>query len=392
MLDDEVKERLKALSVREVKEAVAELTNCLETANREQREIIITEFPWFKSIQNIFSDIPDILTPGTALQAKIHWLTAAYIEINNPELFTYFLENRLVRKDLSAHCLQTSLEDLREIADEIKHTKGWTQQEIPFETRQFLGNLTDWNHQIHNTFDTNTDVESYIYFILKDVKLFHPEIYQQYQELCRAKTGDTPLLQAVKQTISHKYFSGSIGSFCPLYLPDILNSPQFMAMGTHPKHQLILLDMIDLCNYLDGSRKGCSIETNGFHYTWSDCRIEVSEDAFRYAVKDIVSRGWFKVISRKRLDDGPSMKMYVPSADWKKKRLSDQEITRIQDVETRKQKRISDSKERYRNLGREKESGIEHTFSDSKNTHSQNVLSNTSSITVSDCLMASVTD
>lgn len=392
MLDNEVKERLKALTIEGFDYTISSLRKCFNLAQEEQHKIFIGGFPWYQIIQDIHEGIPDTIVPGANINISMKWLEVSYIELNNPTLFDFFVAKGINKKNHTAEYLQTSLEELRDIADEIKHTKGWTQQEIPFETRQFLGNLTNWNHQIHNTFDTNTDVESYIYFILKDVKLLHPDIYQQYQELCRAKTGDTPLLQAVKQTISHKYFSGSIGSFCPLYLPDILNSPQFKAMGAHPKHQLILLDMIDICNYLDGSRKGCSIETNGFHYTWSDCRIEVSEDAFRFAVKDIVSRGWFKVISRKRLDDGPSMKMYVPSADWKKKRLSDQEITRIQDVETRKKKRISDSKERYRRVGTEVECGIEHTFSDSKNTHSQNVLSNTFSITVSDCLTASVTE
>ncbi len=182
---------------------------------------------------------------------------------------------------------------------------------------------------------------------MKDVKRLYPEIYQQYQELRRAATGDTPLTQVVKQTVSHRYFSGNIGSFSPLYMADILSSPQFKAMGEHAKHQLILLDMIDLCNYLAGSRKGSSVETNGFRYTWADCRVEASEDTHQKAVKEIVARGWFKVVGKVKLDDGRMVKLYVPSTDWKKRVLSQADIDRIQGYGFGKHERIRASRERH---------------------------------------------
>lgn len=369
MLDDDVKERLKVLTIEEVKEAVSAMRELSASATERQESISIEGEDWYKWLSALYPYIPSEVSPNEEINFRMDPLATSYIEIHNPVLFDAYVVKEIVLPNYTASVLYDCILRLRELADDIAHDSNFIPIEIDIMIRQFLGQLLPV-HQIWNTIYKDTKIEEFVYFITKNVKRRHPRIYQQYQELCRAKTGDTPLLQAVKQTISHRYFSGNIGSFCPLYLADILNNPQFKAMSSHPKHQWILLDMIDLCNYLAGSRKGCSIETNGFHYTWSDCRIEISEDAFRCAVKDIVSRGWFKVISKKRLDDAPAVKMYVPSTDWKKKRLSDQEIARIQDCGEQKQKRIADSKKRYRRAGTEVECGIEHTFSDTNNTHS----------------------
>jgi|GEM_PF-2380942 len=364
MFDDFTKERLRTLTIEEFSCALNSLRACLADAREQGVKVAIHGHSWISTVELICGDIPKVLSPETSICIDIPAVNMRYLEIHNPTLADWLVAKGHVAENITALNLNSVITLLRDKADDVAHTHGEPIVSIPWDIRLFLSMFLQPSHKVIEYIDKNVNVEDFIHLLLKDAKRLHPKVHEQYQELRRAKTGDTPLLQAVKQTISHKYFSGSIGSFCPMYLPDIFNSPQFKAMSAHPKHQVILLDMVDLCNFLAGSRKGSNIETNGFRYTWSDCRIEISEDAFRWALKDIVSRGWFKVIGKGKSDDGPAAIMYAPSTDWKKKRLAEKEISRIQKCGEQKRKRIADSKERYRRSKADVECGVEHTFSD----------------------------
>ena len=350
MFDKSTEESLKALTADELAFALNTIQEKLTLSENTNAEISLAGHSCIAVLQLIFHNISNTILPDDRKSISIDPLAICYIKCHNRELFEVLLKLTSMKKDFLAQVLHNYISSLRDIADEAKYSQSNTTKAIPFEQQQFLGMLTSSGRSILSYIDKETHVENFICLVLKDIKKLHPDIYQQYQEICRSKTGDTPLIQAVKQSISYKYFSGSIKSFCPMYLPDIFASPQYQAMGKNPKYQLLLLDMINLCNYLAGSRKGSGIESNGFYYTWSECPVEVSEDTFQKGVNDIIARGWFKLMKRVKINDGPLVKMYTPSTDWKKKRISEQEIARIQKYKERKRKRLKDSRWRYKDF------------------------------------------
>lgn len=351
MIDATTQQRLRNLTIDDVRLAFKELMKCRDDAITTEQEVSLADKPELSPLKCIYTTVSDSIGPSSTIKLIPDPLAVCYIRKMNPVLYEALIEKKLIKKEQIAEYLQKVVASLRDIADDVIHSQSNAAKGVSYEYMQFIGMFVKPDRTMLTVIDKKTKVEDFIYLVLKDIRKQQPELYKQYQEVCRVRTDDTPLMQAVKQTISYKYYAGNTKSFCPLFFTDICRSPQYQAMGRNPKYQLMLLDMIDLCNYLSGSRKGSSIEANGFHYTWSDCNVEASEDTFQKGMHEIVARGWFKVVGRAVLDDGRTVKMYAPSTDWKKKGLSEADLLRIQQHKEGKLKRLKDSKHRFKGKG-----------------------------------------
>ncbi len=140
----------------------------------------------------------------------------------------------------------------------------------------------------------------------------------------------------VENSVSYRFYrTGEYGSYTPLFLGDLLASEQFKIMGC--KRQLVLLDMIDTCNRLYATIRS---ETEGFTFTYSQCRVEMSEAWFRKCTEELVQRGWFQVVESK------PMFRYFPCEAWKTKPLTGPETQELIDRDKGKAERISQKKDR----------------------------------------------
>ena len=224
MLDNATQERLRTLTFEEMRYAIKIIRECITAAKDTQQEVILADKPELFPLRDIYASFPDVISPSGMPAPIPDPLAVCCLREKNPELYEALTEKDLIQKQYIALYLQNVIATLRDMADEAKHSQSIVPQGIPVEYRQFLSILTKPDRGIFESIDKDTQVENYIHLVLKDIKQLHPELYQQYQEVSRAKTGDTPLTQAVKKSISYKYFSGKTKSFCPIYLNDIFLS------------------------------------------------------------------------------------------------------------------------------------------------------------------------
>jgi len=130
------------------------------------------------------------------------------------------------------------------------------------------------------------------------------------------------------------YPLGNIGSSkhsVPLH-EDLLDSPAWKALT--PLQGMVLIDWYRYYVWLTKWDREPLPE--GMTYTWSQCRVQISENAFRDAVKRIVVIGFFDRAPRLESSRPGSPQKYVPSKRWQS--WSD-------DVEAAKAKRAMGSKD-----------------------------------------------
>jgi len=346
MLDEKNKQILKDLSPEKLGDCFKELRDILQKKEDFTFDKNVSDWKHYPLMKVIFCDFPNRIYLGSSLKLNITEEVDSFLRVNNSDLRN-FIGTELGAGDIGkAKRLLRILDCLKDLSEEKKYTKNWVPRSLPTSISEGLADLMRPWRKVPNPIKKNTNLGEFISNILKDVKNFHPNVYEEYGKFKKGVDVKSFLMRSVHKTLSYQYYSGTSESFCPMFFFDIINSPQFQAMSVHPKYQLILLDMIVRANFLSGTLKDQSVETNGFIYTWSDCNIEIAESTFQEALKDIVNRGWFKVIGFRKLIDGRYVKKYIPSIKWKTINISDEEVSRIQKYKLDKLNRIERSKAR----------------------------------------------
>lgn len=116
-----------------------------------------------------------------------------------------------------------------------------------------------------------------------------------------------------KYNVCVKFYSGEQKSFTQFYMADIQTSPAFQALTA--QEQLLLFDMIRECNYQAYKLKE-KIETQGFVYVHSQCRVNIPYNGFHKRVQRLVAMGWFRCV-KVRKTTGGEINRYFPSDNWK---------------------------------------------------------------------------
>jgi len=126
MLDNDAQERLQNLTIEEVFQAVKEFKECSKIAEDTGEEVSLIDKPGVLPLRLIFSNVPDVAGPSSTIKLIPDPLAVCYIWKMNPGLYKVLTEKGAVKKDLLAQSLQQVISSLRDIADEVKHSQGYS--------------------------------------------------------------------------------------------------------------------------------------------------------------------------------------------------------------------------------------------------------------------------
>lgn len=141
---------------------------------------------------------------------------------------------------------------------------------------------------------------------------------------------------SIENSISHRFYrTGKCPSYTPIYFGDLMHTSQYQILDT--KAQMLIIDMLDTCNRLYATGRD---EAEGFSYTYSQCRLNMSEKWFQRCTKEIVERGWFRAVKQN------GRIQYYPSADWQTMPLSETEVQELLQCQDGKSKRVAQKKAR----------------------------------------------
>jgi hypothetical protein len=131
------------------------------------------------------------------------------------------------------------------------------------------------------------------------------------------------------------YYSGGTTSFVPVFE----GLKRALAYRTlNHTHKLVLLDMLGKFNRTAHTNQA-GLFTDGMPYTYSVCDEDVSECAFKNALKAIVSHGFFRVKPGYCPESGQP-KHYIPSTAWTNYRPTQAELGRLKKRVSSKERRI----------------------------------------------------
>jgi hypothetical protein len=126
--------------------------------------------------------------------------------------------------------------------------------------------------------------------------------------------------------------------FMPLY-DELRESDAFKALKPAPA--LVLLDLLKV--YYRESRFDKEPLQDGIVYTWTHCKVDVSEDAFYRAIKRIVEIGFFERAPHLESGRPGSPRVFEPSKRWQSYRTPSDEKVKAGDS---KKRRIQEKRKR----------------------------------------------
>ena len=209
MFDDFTKERLRTLTIEEIEPALKYFASLISKAEEQKFSIEVNDCPWISMLKILFANIPNTIEPDQNYCVQVNPPAIFFIEEHNTALYDWLVTKEVLTKHYGVEILNRCFNSLRKLFDDVVHIPECAPKEVPATMNKFLQAIVIPNRPLLRFIEKDSDIEGYIYGILKEIKALYPKLYKQYQALYPQNKVDTPLMQVVKDRINSLLFRTS---------------------------------------------------------------------------------------------------------------------------------------------------------------------------------------